>query len=51
MFDYFATSMAPVCQPTPEFTAYTAIHNRVPLDEMNPELKALKGTARKFARW
>jgi len=35
---------------TPDYTAFTAVPNRIALNEMNPPLKALKGEALKFAR-
>jgi hypothetical protein len=33
----------------PDFSAYTALANRIPLDEMNPRLGGLKGQARELA--
>jgi YVTN family beta-propeller protein len=42
MFDCFATE--------PDETAYAAIPNSIPLDEMNPELNTLRGKALHFAR-
>ena len=42
MFDCFTDK--------PDTTAYTAIPNRIPLNEMNHALAELKGRARKYAR-
>ncbi|MCE1197332.1 MAG: bifunctional YncE family protein/alkaline phosphatase family protein [Marinilabiliales bacterium] len=42
MFDCFTAK--------PDLTPYKALPNNIPLDEMNPELKALKGTALRYAR-
>jgi hypothetical protein len=42
MFDCFVT--------TPDNSAYEALPNRIPLDEMNPELSALSGRALHYAR-
>ncbi len=33
----------------PDFRSYTALPNQVPLDQLNPSLKTLKGEARKWA--
>ena len=43
--DLSATPMRHCFQATPDFTPYTAVPNKVPLDEMNPPLKKLKGKA------
>jgi hypothetical protein len=42
MFDCFSH--------TPDFTPYTAVQNEIPLDEMNPDLRALKGKALHYAK-
>lgn len=42
MFDCFTSQ--------PDFTPYKALKNEVPLDEMNPELRSLKGTALHYAK-
>jgi DNA-binding beta-propeller fold protein YncE len=48
-FDATATPMFDCFTSTPDFTAYTAVTNNVPLDEMNPPLKRLLGAQRKDA--
>jgi len=42
MFDCFSAQ--------PDLTPYQALKNNVPLDEMNPDLRALKGTALRYAK-
>lgn len=42
-FDLVATPMADCFTSKPDFTPYTALPNKVPLDEMNPKLSSLKG--------
>jgi len=42
MFTVFATE--------PDYSTYTALPSRIPLDEMNPPLKDLKGVQRKWPR-
>ncbi len=42
MFDCFSLSA--------DVTPYNALKNEIPLDEMNPDLKALKGTALHYAK-
>jgi hypothetical protein len=42
MFDCFVS--------TPDLTSYEALPNRIPLDEMNPELSSLRGKALHYAR-
>jgi hypothetical protein len=42
MFDCFTTQ--------PDFTPYKALKNEIPLDEMNPDLRALKGKALHYAK-
>src|SRR4030095_2531617 len=37
--------------PKPDFTPYTAIPNRIPLNEMNPSLQALSGLQRELAEF
>jgi hypothetical protein len=48
-FDLAAEPMFPAFTATPDFLPYTALPNRIPLDEMNPALKALKGLPRRLA--
>jgi YVTN family beta-propeller protein len=43
--DLSATPMRNCFQETPNLTPYTAVANKVALDEMNPPLKALRGKA------
>jgi YVTN family beta-propeller protein len=40
-FDATATPMTDAFQSTPDFAAYTALTNQVPLDQMNPEIKTI----------
>jgi len=42
MFDCFVS--------TPDYSTYTALPNKIPLDEMNPELNALSGKALYYAK-
>jgi YVTN family beta-propeller protein len=44
-FDLAADPMFPVFAADPDYTPYQGLRNRVPLDEMNPPLHALKGLA------
>ena len=44
-FDVAAEPMFPAFADKPETTAYTALPNKIPLDELNPPLKALRGQA------
>ncbi|MBL8176513.1 MAG: bifunctional YncE family protein/alkaline phosphatase family protein [Bryobacterales bacterium] len=48
-FDLAAEPMFSVFSTNPDNTAYKAIPNRIPLDEMNPPLKALLGLQRQLA--
>jgi YVTN family beta-propeller protein len=48
--DLSATPMRRCFQATPDLTPYTAVPNRVPLDELNPELGKLKGKALEWAK-
>lgn len=43
--DLSATAMRQCFQATPDLTPYACVPNRIPLDEMNPPLKDLKGGA------
>jgi len=49
-FDLAAEPMFPVFAEQPDVTPYTALPNRIPLDELNPPLKSLKGQALEDAR-
>ncbi len=51
LFDYFATTMDAAFSATPDFTPYTAVPNRIPLDEINPNLNSLHAAPLKFATW
>lgn len=42
MFDCFVSQ--------PDLTPYRALKNNIPLDEMNPDLRSLKGTALRYAK-
>src|SRR4030095_17220921 len=44
--DLVAEPMSDCFHDKKDLTPYTAIHNKIPLDEMNPPLKALRGEAR-----
>lgn len=48
-FDLAAEPMFSVFTGKPDFTAYTALANRIPLDEMNPPVVGLKGLQRELA--
>jgi DNA-binding beta-propeller fold protein YncE len=48
--DLSATPMKACFQDKADLTPYTAVANRVKLDEMNPPMKALKGKAEFWAR-
>ncbi len=48
-FDLAAEPMFSVFTPTPDFAAITALESRIPIDEMNPALKAIKGLERRLA--
>jgi YVTN family beta-propeller protein len=51
LFDYFATTMNAAFSATPDLAPYTVVPNRIPLDEMNPNLSSLNDLPRKFALW
>jgi YVTN family beta-propeller protein len=48
--DLSATPMRNCFQVTPDLTPYAAVPNRIPLDEMNPPMAALRGRALELAR-
>jgi YVTN family beta-propeller protein len=48
-FDLAAEPMFSVFTSEPDFSTYKALPNRIPLDEMNPGLKGLRGTERDLA--
>ncbi|MDQ3814502.1 MAG: beta-propeller fold lactonase family protein [Armatimonadota bacterium] len=48
-FDRTATRMTACFVDQPDFRPYTHVPNRVPLDEMNPPARALRGEARRLA--
>lgn len=48
-FDLAAEPMFAAFSATPDFTPYKALPNRIPIDEMNPPLKALRGLERELA--
>ncbi len=48
--DLSATAMRTCFQSEPDLTPYTAISNKIALDEMNPPLKKLKGLALHWAK-
>lgn len=48
--DLSATPMRNAFQDDPDLTPYTAVPNRVPLDELNPPLEKLSGNARYWAQ-
>ncbi|MFN7939554.1 MAG: alkaline phosphatase family protein [Bryobacteraceae bacterium] len=48
-FDLAAEPMFSVFQSSADSTPYQALPNRIPLDEMNPPLKALRGVERELA--
>lgn len=45
-FDALTPPLASCFTDTPNFTPYAAVPNRLPLDEMNPRVRFLHGTAR-----
>jgi YVTN family beta-propeller protein len=49
-FDLAAEPMFATFAATADVTPYTALPNRIPLDELNPPLKALRGQALRDAR-
>jgi hypothetical protein len=48
-FDLAAEPMFSVFSSEPDFAAFTALPNRVPLDEMNPSVAAVKGLQKRLA--
>src|SRR5262249_42331875 len=48
-FDLAAEPMFTAFTDQPDFSAYAALSNQIPLDEMNPGLKSLKGQRRRLA--
>ena len=48
--DLSATAMRNCFQAEPDLTPYTCLPNQVPLDQMNPPLKKLKGAALSWAK-
>ena len=48
-FDMAANPMVECFTETPDFTPFTAVPNRVPLDELNPEVSQLEGMERYYA--
>jgi hypothetical protein len=50
-FDLAAEPMFDLFTSKPDLTPFTALPNRIPLDEMNPPLSALKGLQRELARF
>jgi len=49
-FDYAAEPMTDCFTDTPDFTAYEALPNNIPLDELNPALETLSGDALHWAK-
>jgi phospholipase C len=47
--DATAKPMFDIFSDTPDFTPYTAVKNNIPLNEMNPSLRALTGIQKKYA--
>jgi YVTN family beta-propeller protein len=47
--DAIANPMTTCFKSTPDLTQYLAIPNKIPLDQMNPPLNSLAGTARHYA--
>jgi YVTN family beta-propeller protein len=47
--DLAAIPMVDCFTETPDLTPYTALPNRIPLDELNPEVAALQGDQRHYA--
>ena len=50
-FDLAAEPMFTTFTSKPDFTAYSAMPNRIPLDEMNPPLAGLNGLQRELAEF
>ena len=50
LFDLIANDMRASFQSTPDMTPYAAVEPKQSLFELNPELSALRGTARRAAR-
>ena len=48
--DAIAPTMDACFNDVPDFTPYTALKNRIPLDEMNPGLSSLNGKALHYAK-
>lgn len=48
-FDRTANPLTACFTPTPDARPYTALPNRIPLDEMNPPAAALRGRSRQLA--
>ena len=48
--DAIANPMADCFRSNPDKTSYQAIANKIPLDEMNPQLLSLKGNELYYAR-
>jgi hypothetical protein len=48
--DAIATPMVDCFNDTPDYTPYESVKNQIPLDEMNPPLKALAGKPLHYAR-
>jgi hypothetical protein len=48
--DLSATPMRACFQAAPNLTPYKAVPNRIPLDEMNPPMSALRGAAAHWAK-
>lgn len=48
--DAIAAPMVDCFNDTPDYTPYVSVKNQIPLDEMNPPLKALSGKALHYAR-
>jgi len=49
IMDASAKPMRDVFSDKPDFSPYKALKNNIPLDEMNPALRVLKGEQRRFA--
>jgi hypothetical protein len=47
--DATAKPMFDIFSDTPDFTPYLAVKNNIPLNEMNPSLRALTGIQKKYA--
>jgi YVTN family beta-propeller protein len=50
-FDQAAEPMFSLFTPKPDLTPYAALPNRIPLDEMNPQLAGLQGLQRQLAEF